>query len=181
VSAAITAAALKPEIHMILITMGVSGCGKSLIGRLLAKRLHCGFSDADSFHSSLNKEKMRSGLPLDDEDRWPWLRATRVAIELEQARGKTHVFACSALKHAYRDVLRGDDQNIFFIYLDGHPTLMKARIESRVDHFFGPALLQSQLDALEPPDDNEAIRMDIEMSPGTIVQEVIHRLARREV
>ncbi|QIE22526.1 Thermoresistant gluconokinase [Caballeronia sp. SBC1] len=164
---------------MILITMGVSGCGKTTIGELLAKRLGCDFADADSFHSQANKDKMHKGIPLTDEDRWPWLKAIRASIVEKQADGTTHVYACSALKRVYRDILRDGDKDVTFVYLKGSPELLKERIKTRKGHFFDPALLQSQLDTLEPPGPDEAIEVDVALTPEQIVDQVLKEVKER--
>ncbi|CAH2801547.1 MAG: Gluconokinase (EC [uncultured Caballeronia sp.] len=166
---------------MILIVMGVSGCGKITIGELLAKRLGCDFADADSFHSQSNKDKMHKGIVLTDEDRWPWLRAIRASIVEKQADGTTHVYACSALKRVYRDILRdGDsDKDVTFVYLKGSPELLKERIKTCTGHFFDPALLDNQLATLEPPDADEAIEADIALSPEQIVDKVMKEVQER--
>jgi gluconokinase len=164
---------------MILIAMGVSGCGKTTIGELLAERLKCDFADADSFHSQANKDKMHKGIPLTDEDRWPWLNAIRASIVEKQADGTTHVYACSALKRVYRDILRSGDKDVTFVYLKGTPELLRERIKTRTGHFFDPALLQSQLDTLEPPGADEAIEVDIALSPVQIVDAVLKEVKER--
>jgi gluconokinase len=164
---------------MILIAMGVSGCGKTTIGELLAARLGCDFADADSFHSQANKDKMHKGIPLTDEDRWPWLKAIRASIEEKQADGTTHVYACSALKRVYRDILRDGDTDVTFVYLKGTPELLQERIKTRKGHFFDPKLLQSQLDTLEPPGPDEAIEVDIALSPEQIVDKVLNEVKDR--
>ena len=164
---------------MILIAMGVSGCGKTTIGELLAARLGCDFADADSFHSQANKDKMHKGIPLTDEDRWPWLKAIRASIEEKQADGTTHVYACSALKRVYRDILRDGDTDVTFVYLKGTPELLQERIKTRKGHFFDPKLLQSQLDTLEPPGSDEAIEVDIALSPEQIVDKVLNEIKDR--
>jgi len=164
---------------MILIAMGVSGCGKTTIGEMLAVRLKCDFADADSFHSQANKDKMHKGIPLMDEDRWPWLAAIRASIEEKQADGTTHVYACSALKRVYRDILRKDDKDVTFVYLKGTPELLRERIKTRTGHFFDPALLQSQLDTLEPPGPDEAIEVDIALTPEQIVDKVLNEVKDR--
>jgi gluconokinase len=164
---------------MILIAMGVSGCGKTTIGELLAERLKCDFADADSFHSQANKDKMHKGIPLTDEDRWPWLNAIRASIVEKQADGTTHVYACSALKRVYRDILREGDKDVTFVYLKGTPELLRERIKTRTGHFFDPALLQSQLDTLEPPGADEAIEVDIALSPEQIVDVVLKEVKER--
>ena len=164
---------------MILIAMGVSGCGKTTIGEMLAKKLNCDFADADSFHSQANKDKMHKGIPLDDEDRWLWLKAIRASIEEKLADGQTHVYACSALKRVYRDILRDGDKEVTFVYLKGTPELLRERIKTRTGHFFDPALLQSQLDTLEPPGPDEAIEADIALSPEAIVDKVLKEVETR--
>jgi gluconokinase len=164
---------------MILIAMGVSGCGKTTIGELLAARLGCDFADADSFHSQANKDKMHKGIPLTDDDRWPWLKAIRVSIQEKQADGTTHVYACSALKRVYRDILRDGDTDVTFVYLKGTPELLQERIKTRKGHFFDPKLLQSQLDTLEPPGSDEAIEVDIALSPEQIVDKVLNEVKDR--
>ncbi len=95
---------------MILIAMGVSGAGKTRIGEMLAERLACSFTDGDAFHSAASKEKMHKGIPLTDDDRWPWLQAIRSAIGEKQRAGETAVFTCSSLKRSYRDILRSGDR-----------------------------------------------------------------------
>ena len=164
---------------MILIAMGVSGCGKTTIGEMLAKKLNCDFADADSFHSQANKDKMHKGIPLDDEDRWPWLKAIRASIEEKLADGQSHVYACSALKRVYRDILRDGNKDVTFVFLKGTPELLRERIKTRTGHFFDPALLQSQLDTLEPPGPDEAIEVDIALSPEAIVDKVLKEVETR--
>jgi gluconokinase len=163
---------------MILIAMGVSGAGKTRIGEMLAERLHCAFTDGDAFHSAANKEKMHHGIPLTDEDRWPWLQTIRVAIEEKQRAGEKAVFTCSSLKRSYRDVLRGGssgDKDVCFVYLKGSFEVLT----TRTGHFFDPSLLQSQLDTLEEPGADEAITVSIELSPEEIVDEVLRQMTVR--
>jgi gluconokinase len=164
---------------MILIVMGVSGAGKTRIGELLAERLSCSFTDGDVFHSAANKEKMHRGIPLTDEDRWPWLRTIRAAIEEKRHAGETAVFTCSSLKRTYRDILRGGDSDVRFVYLNGTFDVLKARLASRSGHFFDPALLQSQLDTLEAPGPDEAIEVSIDLTPERIVDSVIEQMTPR--
>ncbi|MDR5814433.1 MULTISPECIES: gluconokinase [unclassified Caballeronia] len=164
---------------MILIAMGVSGAGKTRIGELLAERLQCAFTDGDAFHSEANKEKMHKGIPLTDDDRWPWLKTIRAAIEEKQRAGETAVFTCSSLKRSYRDVLRDGDKDVCFVYLEGSFDVLKERIGTRTGHFFDPTLLQSQLDTLEPPGEDEAIVVNIEHTPEQIVDIVMEQLKTR--
>ncbi|MBB5192407.1 gluconokinase [Silvimonas terrae] len=160
---------------MILILMGVSGSGKTTVGQLLAKKLDCGFSDADVFHSKSNIEKMHNGIPLTDDDRWPWLAAIRAAIEDYRQRGVTHVFTCSALKEIYREKLAyPGEADIHFVLLNGTAELLQQRLAQRKGHFFDPHLLQSQIDILEMPE--HAIVVDIAPPPDEIASEVLRRL-----
>ncbi|HEY2572487.1 MAG TPA: gluconokinase, partial [Verrucomicrobiaceae bacterium] len=136
-----------------IVVMGVSGCGKSLIGSLLAQRLGGTFEDADDLHPPANKEKMSRGIPLQDEDRWPWYRIIRRRIIEQRATGQVLVVACSALKKAYRDKLCEDDapEVLVFVYLKGSRELIGRRIGARQGHFMPAALLDSQFAALEEP------------------------------
>ena len=161
---------------MILIAMGVSGAGKSRIGEMLAERLSCTYTDGDAFHSAANKEKMHHGIPLTDDDRWPWLGAIREAIEEKQRAGQTAVFTCSSLKRSYRDVLRGTDTDVRFVYLKGSFEVLHERLKTRTGHFFDPSLLKSQLDTLEEPGPDEAIVVSIELTPEQIVDEVMVKI-----
>ncbi|MFW1761169.1 gluconokinase [Acinetobacter calcoaceticus] len=161
---------------MIVIAMGVCGTGKTLIGELLSEHLACEFLDGDTLHSTANKSKMSQGIPLTDEDRMPWLQAIRKAIEEKQQAGETAVFTCSSLKRVYRDILRGHDQNVQFLYLKGSYELLKQRLAERAGHFFDPSLLQTQLDTLEEPDVHEAITIDIALTPEQIVVQVMQKL-----
>ena len=164
---------------MILIAMGVSGAGKTRIGEMLAERLKCSFTDGDAFHSAANKEKMHNGIPLTDEDRWPWLRTIRAAIEEKQAAHEDAVFTCSSLKRSYRDVLRAGDKDVCFVYLKGSREVLQERLQTRTGHFFDPSLLQSQLDTLEEPGDDEAITVSIELTPEQIVEETLSQFRAR--
>ncbi|BCF98382.1 gluconokinase [Paraburkholderia sp. PGU19] len=164
---------------MILIAMGVSGAGKTRIGEMLAERLKCSFTDGDAFHSAANKEKMHNGIPLTDDDRWPWLRTIRAAIEEKQAAHEDAVFTCSSLKRSYRDILRAGDKDVCFVYLKGSREVLQERLQTRTGHFFDPSLLQSQLDTLEEPGDDEAITVSIELTPEEIVEETLSRIRAR--
>jgi gluconokinase len=156
---------------MIIVIMGVSGSGKTTMGRELAAALHWGFSDADEFHSPANVEKMKSGLPLTDEDREPWLRSIRDAIERWKRDEPGHVLACSALKKRYRAVLGRNDPDVRFVYLHGGFELISERLKSRKGHFFNPALLRSQFEALEDPED--ALVVDVSKEPREIISAIL--------
>jgi carbohydrate kinase (thermoresistant glucokinase family) len=148
--------------------MGVSGVGKSTVGKALAKALDVRFIEGDDYHPLANIDKMRSGHPLTDEDRSGWLDA----LVLELARShEGAVLACSALKQSYRDRLYGDrSQAIIFVYLDAPKESIASRLARRKGHFMPPSLLDSQFEALEPPED--AIRIDARWNIKRIVQTV---------
>jgi gluconokinase len=148
-----------------LVVMGVSGSGKSLIGALLAQELRYPFIDGDELHSPENRLKMAAGNPLNDADRDPWLAA--IAIRL--ARGPI-VVACSALRRCYRDRLRAAAPDLRLIFLRGTKNLLRQRLSGRLHAFMPPALLDSQLAALEPPSPDEgALAIDVRLSPSQIV------------
>jgi carbohydrate kinase (thermoresistant glucokinase family) len=157
-----------------IIVMGVSGCGKTTVGRGLAARLGWEFRDADDFHSPSNIAKMSAGIPLDDADRAPWLAAVRAEIDSQRANGAKIVMACSALKEAYRVELAPDPANRRFAYLRGDFELMKLRMEGRTGHFMKEPMLRSQFEALEEPLD--ALALDAADTPRVIekrIQEVL--------
>jgi gluconokinase len=141
---------------MRLVVMGVSGCGKSSFGQALADRLGLAYVEGDALHSAGNVEKMRSGTPLTDEDRWPWL--DRVAETLREPA----VASCSALKRVYRDRIRqGAGGPVVFVHLAGAKSLIAGRMAARSGHYMPPSLLDSQFAALEAPAPDEAITLDI--------------------
>jgi gluconokinase len=135
---------------MIVIVMGVAGSGKTTVGQALAAGEGWPFFDADDFHSPENKEKMRSGQGLTDEERRPWLLALRAKIDELRGAGRSGVFACSALKQAYRDHLQAGPE-VRFVHLTGPFEVIARRLAERPDHYAGPTLLRSQFEALEPP------------------------------
>jgi gluconokinase len=162
-----------------IVVMGVSGAGKSTVGRLIAARLDCPFRDADSFHPPANIAKMKSGAPLTDEDRWPWLAAIAAWIAEHRVAGTTCVVTCSALKRAYRDIVTDEQRaDVRLIYLKGGFELIAARLAARKGHFMPPALLRSQFDALEEPTaDEQTITAPIDATPEQIAARVIDQLA----
>jgi gluconokinase len=159
-----------------IVVMGVSGSGKSTVGEKLAARASLEFHDADQFHPPANIEKMSKGIPLDDEDRIPWLQGMSDFIHAKSAEGHVPVLACSALKKSYRDILRGGKNHITFIYLAGDFDLIEERMNARKDHFMPPGLLKSQFETLEEPDRQEAIRIDVSPDPDDIVESVVKEL-----
>jgi gluconokinase len=148
---------------MVIIVMGVTGSGKTTVGQRLAETLGWRFHDADDFHPPANKAKMHAGIPLTDEDRWPWLRALRAEIEKALADEAGAVVTCSALKRAYRDVLSGGLPHVRYVHLTGDPEVLAARLAGRRGHFMNPALLDSQIATLEAPAD--AIAVDVALTP----------------
>jgi gluconokinase len=148
---------------MVIVVMGVTGAGKTTLGRRLAEAVEWRFHDADDFHPAANKAKMHDGIPLTDEDRWPWLRALRAVIEQALADDAGAVVTCSALKRAYRDVLSGGLVGVRYVHLTGDPGVLAARLAGRRGHFMNPALLDSQLSTLEVPID--ALDVDVALTP----------------
>ena len=161
-----------------IVVMGVSGSGKSTIGRPVAERLGCPFRDADSFHPATNIEKMRGGEPLTDDDRWPWLQAIAGWIAEHRAAGTTCVVTCSALRRVYRDIITNNQsKDVRLVYLKGDFDLIERRLKARTGHFMPPELLRSQFDALEEPRaDEHAITVSIDATPEEITETVIRNL-----
>jgi len=155
--------------------MGVAGSGKTTIGRQLANELGWKFADADEFHPPANVAKMSAGIPLDDVDRAPWLAAIRLYIDTRLERGEDAVVTCSALKEKHRAVLMGNPAMVKLVYLRGNRDLLLQRISGRQDHFMKPAMLDSQLAALEEP--ANAIVVDIGQSPAQIIAAIRASLA----
>ncbi len=161
---------------MIVVVMGVSGVGKTTVGRILAERLGAVFLEGDKFHPPENVAKMSTGTPLTDEDREPWLRALAGEAERCAAQGRNVVIACSALKRSYRQVLT-ERAAMRFVHLTGDPALIKARLDARVGHYMPPALLPSQLATLEPPRADEgAVVIDIAAEPDVLIDRILAAL-----
>ncbi len=174
---AVVAGKHAPAMPSVLVVMGVSGSGKSTIGTQLALKLHWEFEDGDWFHPASNVEKMHSGQPLTDEDRWPWLNAIAAFIDASRTAGKHVVIACSALKKSYRTVIVGDRPDVRLIYLKGDIALIARRIAARHEHFMPLELLQSQFDALEEPGPEEnPIIVSVAPGPRAIVMQVLSAL-----
>jgi gluconokinase len=165
----------------VVIVMGVSGCGKSTIGSLLAGRLQWEFEDGDWFHPAANVEKMHKGIPLTDGDRGPWLHSIEAWIDKTRGEGGHGVIACSVLKRRYRDVLIGDRTDVRLVYLKGSEELIARRIATRHEHFMPPSLLHSQFIALEEPGaDENPITISIEPRPSEIVAQILSVLQAGE-
>jgi carbohydrate kinase (thermoresistant glucokinase family) len=161
---------------MIVVVFGVSGSGKSTVGLALADRLGWRFVDADSYHSPASVDRIRAGLSLGDEDRWPWLHRLHEELAASADRGESIVLACSALKAKYRRILRGDLGDVQFVYLDAPVAVLRSRLEQRSGHFAGVDILEDQLRDLEMPDD-DAIVVDATLPPEAIVSAIRRALA----
>jgi gluconokinase len=162
---------------MIAVLAGVSGSGKTTVGESLARRLAWPFTDGDSLHPAANIAKMRAGVPLTDEDRWPWLAAVAAVIDERIAAGQSAVVACSALKRSYRDLLLAGRPAVRMVFLDVDRDLLAARLAARHGHFFRADLLASQLADLENPQPAERILvLPAVGTPEQIAQQIISRL-----
>ena len=153
-----------------VVVMGVSGCGKTTVGERLADALGWPFAEGDRYHPQANIDKMSAGIPLQDADRWPWLRALAELIGDHERAGQNSVLSCSALKRAYRDELRGGAPRVRFVHLHGDQAVLAARLAARTGHFFPPGLLNSQFAALEPlgPDEDGFV-VDVALDPDAQV------------
>jgi gluconokinase len=157
--------------------MGPAGSGKTTVGKLLAAQLSWEFADGDDFHPPANIEKMSRGIPLTDEDRLPWLKSIRDAMQQWQAQGKNAVIACSALKRSYRELLGigANEKDVRLVYLKGTYDLLLERLHSRKGHYMKDKMLVSQLADLEEPED--ALTVDVSKSPEEIVSEIRKELS----
>ncbi len=164
-----------------IVVMGVAGSGKSTAGEMLARGLGATFIEGDRFHLPASIEKMAAGIPLTDEDRWPWLDAVAHEMARLAGEGRAVVCACSALKRIYRERLRASSGlPLTFVYLDGSRELIAGRMASRTGHFFAPSLLDSQFAALEPPGADEgAVVADLSLPVEEMVERVLAELGRR--
>jgi carbohydrate kinase (thermoresistant glucokinase family) len=161
----------------VIVVMGVSGSGKTTVAKGLAAAEGWTILEGDSFHPPANVAKMASGIPLTDEDRWPWLRAIAAAIDAFRARGESAVVACSALRRVYRDILIGDRPDVRLVYLRGSQALIAERMKARKGHFMPPALLDSQFRTLEEPGPGEnPITVEVGGTPDDIVRAIMERL-----
>lgn len=160
---------------MFYIVMGVSGSGKSTVGKLLSESLNCQFYDADDFHTSNNITKMSLGKPLTDSDRLPWLLKLQDIVSHTIEQQKTAVMACSALKEEYRQIISGKySQKITWIYLRGDYKTIYERIQLRQNHFLKESLLRSQFNTLEEP--KNALILDVLLEPKIIIKQIVDRL-----
>lgn len=166
----------------IVVVMGVSGVGKTTVAEGLAGRLGWEFAEGDDFHSEANVAKMRAGTPLTDEDRWPWLRAIRDWMAERLTAGESAVVTSSALRVAYRDVLREAGPGVRFLHLVADEALVEERMREREGHFMPTSLLESQLDTLEPLTEVEldggSIEVSVEGDPETVLRRSLAALGR---
>lgn len=162
---------------MIIVVMGVTGVGKTTVGRLLAARLGWPFHDADDLHAPAHVARMARGIPLTDADRAPWLGALRDLIGSLVSAGRSAVLACSALRAAYRESIVPEAARgaVCFVWLHTDPTVIARRLHARTGHFAGALLLPSQLATLEPPEGDLAV--DANRTPAEIVREIVRRLS----
>jgi gluconokinase len=160
-----------------IVVMGVSGSGKSTVAAELVKRLGWDFAEGDEFHPPANVAKMRAGQPLDDEDRWPWLRTLADWIGEHERAGRSVVVTCSALKRSYRDLLRDGHPSVWFAHVTADAGLIRERMENRTGHYMPASLLDSQLDTLAPlQDDEPGGRVSGAGAPGAVVDELLAAL-----
>ena len=159
---------------MVVILMGVTGSGKTVIGELLGRILGWKFYDGDDFHPRANVEKMAAGIPLMDEDRFPWLRLLADKIDGWIDKGENAILACSALKTVYRDILMADKSKVRIVHLKGSIELISQRLETRVHRYMPTSLLESQFETLEEP--HNALVVDVATTPEAIVQEIRQKL-----
>lgn len=166
-----------PDVPLHLVVMGVSGSGKSTIAQALHARLGWDLAEGDDYHPQSNIDKMAAGRPLVDEDRWPWLQTLAGWTAERDARGEPTILACSALKRAYRNLLRQGGEGTYFVHVHGDKSLLLERMQTRERHFMPATLLESQLDTLEPlQDDERGIVVDIANPVGRSARMVLAQL-----
>ncbi|MDM7855182.1 gluconokinase [Cellulomonas alba] len=160
-----------------IVVMGVSGTGKTTIGRLVARKLHRDFIEGDDLHPTANVAQMRAGVPLTDAERLPWLRRVRDAMSEAAADGRSTVVACSALRASYRDVLRTAEGRVRFVHLAVPRAVLEHRVEHREGHFMPASLLDSQLATLEPLGaDEDGVEVPVSGRAGLTVRSVLAAL-----
>lgn len=157
-----------------LVVMGVSGVGKTSVADAIVDRSGWVFVEGDDLHPEANRAKMTAGTPLDDDDRWPWLRRIAAWIGEQEAAGRDAVLTCSALKRSYRDLLRDGHPSVLFVHLLAPRTLIQTRLDNRRGHYMPPALLGSQLETLEPlHPDEPGFAVDTDHSPSDVADDVL--------
>jgi len=169
---------------MVILVMGVAGAGKTTVGGLLARKLDWTFRDADDLHSAANHQKMHRGLPLEDQDRQPWLAAVRDLIQSCIANSENAVVVCSALKRAYREEIINSHPEVKVVYLKGAPEFISERITHREGHFFNPSLLHNQFEVLEEPTDaliEDAAKPAEQIDESIVAQLNLRSISRRRI
>ncbi len=160
-----------------LVVMGVSGSGKTTVAGLVAGQLGWELGDADDWHSPANVRKMHGGTPLDDSDRWPWLRSIAAWIDATRSTGRHGVLACSALKRRYRDILMGDRPDVRLVFLRGEEALILERQAARHNHYMPASLVHSQFEALEEPGaDENPLVVDVAPPARRVAETIVDRL-----
>lgn len=160
-----------------VVVMGVSGCGKTTVAHGISAATGLLFAEADDFHSRANVEKMRAGIPLTDEDRWPWLHDLAAWMAERASEGRSTVIACSALRRSYRDLLADGPPSVDFVHLDGPVEVIRGRLSTREGHYMPASLLDSQIATLErlQPDERGVV-LDVSLPPDELVAQTIARL-----
>ena len=162
-----------------IVVMGISGSGKSTVANGLVQATGFAFAEADEFHPQANVDKMAAGHALTDEDRWPWLQALADWMAARADEGTSTVMACSALRRSYRDVLRRGAATVQFVHVDGPASVIRERMNHRDGHFMPASLLDSQIDTLEPLEDDESgVVLDVSKRPQELVDEALAWLRR---
>jgi gluconokinase len=173
-ASAISVPVAKP---VVLVFMGVSGCGKTTVAAILTGRLGWPFEEGDALHPQSNIEKMRAGHPLTDDDRWPWLEKVAEWVEARLDAGENGLITCSALKRSYRDMINRRGSGVVFVFLAGSKETIASRLAARHGHFMPPSMLDSQFaDLEEPTPDEPEIRVDVGATPGVIAQGIVEEL-----
>lgn len=172
-----TAPPQRLALPVVLVLMGVSGCGKTTVAQLLAERLHWAYEEGDALHPAANVAKMAAGHPLDDTDRAPWLAKVADWVDAQLDAGRSGVITCSALKRSYRALIDRRGAGVEFVYLHGSRELIASRLATRHGHFMPSALLDSQFATLEEPGaDEPAIRVEVGAPPEEIATDIVEAL-----
>ena len=172
-----TASSKRLALPVVLVLMGVSGCGKTTVAQILAERLHWAFEEGDALHPQANVDKMAAGHPLDDADRAPWLAKVADWVDARLDAGESGVITCSALKKSYRALIDRRGKGVEFVYLHGSRELIASRLSGRHGHFMPTSLLDSQFATLEEPAaDEPAIRVEIGDPPEAIAADIVTAL-----
>jgi carbohydrate kinase (thermoresistant glucokinase family) len=159
---------------LVIIVMGISGCGKSTVGGMLSERMGMHFAEGDAYHPPANVDKMSKGQPLNDDDRMPWLKSMADDIKLWADQDIPAVLSCSALKKSYRTILTNGNPKVRLVHLHGNPDIVRERMSKRVDHFMPPSLIDSQIATLEIPELQERVlTLDIAKDPVKLVEQII--------